>query len=105
MTFKIVRGERFNQDLAEFGAYGAEYSLEWIEEQVNRIDYVIDALIARSPMTWTWFVHTGAPYRAYLFRVGRRTRYWIVYRVDQETETVNLLRFWNGARDPTHFSL
>lgn len=42
---------------------------------------------------------TGAPYRAYLFRVGRRTHYWIIYTVDEDSRLVNVLAFWNASRD------
>jgi mRNA-degrading endonuclease RelE of RelBE toxin-antitoxin system len=44
-----------------------------------------------------------APYRAYLYRVGRRTQYWIVYTVDEQTRTVDILHFWNASRDPERF--
>jgi hypothetical protein len=48
---------------------------------------------------WGYFAFTGAPYRAYLFRVGRRTQYWIIYTVDEEIRTVDILHFWNAMRD------
>jgi hypothetical protein len=47
----------------------------------------------------------GRPYRAYLFRVGRRTQYWIIYTVDEHAGTVDVLSFWNAARDPDSFDL
>jgi hypothetical protein len=56
--------------------------------------------IAESPLTWGYFVFSGAPYRAYLFRIGRRTQYWIVYTVDEEERTVDIVRLWNATRDP-----
>lgn len=32
--------------------------------------------------------------------VGRRTQYWIIYTVDDETRIVDVLHFWNAMRDP-----
>jgi hypothetical protein len=54
----------------------------------------------RVALTWSYFAFTGAPYRAYLFRVGRRTQYWIIYTVDEDARTVDILYFWNASRDP-----
>ena len=54
---------------------------------------------------WSYFPLTGAPYRGYLFRVGRRTQYWIIYTVDEDTRTVDVLLFWNAARDPETIDL
>ena len=46
-----------------------------------------------------WFHETGKPYRAKLFHLATMT-YWIDYAVDDETRTVEILRFWNTAREP-----
>lgn len=54
---------------------------------------------------WSYFPLTGAPYRAYLFRVGRRTQYWIIYTVDEDARTVDILHFWNATRDPDNLDL
>jgi len=37
--------------------------------------------------------------------VGRRTQYWIVYKIDDETRTVDILHFWNAMRDPESFEI
>jgi hypothetical protein len=57
------------------------------------------------PAMWQHFFLTGAPYRAYLFKVSRRTAYWIVYSIDEDMEEINVLRFWNGSRDPEAFEI
>lgn len=36
-------------------------------------------------------------------RVGRRTQYWVVYTVDEQARTVDILQFWNASRDPERF--
>jgi hypothetical protein len=56
--------------------------------------------LRESPLTWAYFPLIGAPYRAYLFRVGRRTQYWIIYTVDEDARTVDVISFWNAMRDP-----
>jgi hypothetical protein len=61
--------------------------------------------LGESPLTWTYFVFTGPPYRAYLFRVGRRTQYWVIYTVDEDNRTVDILHFWNASRDPDTLDL
>jgi plasmid stabilization system protein ParE len=59
-------------------------------------------LIANTPHAFSFFHETGAPYRAKLFKLAR-TAYWIVYTVNDDTGTVDILRFWNAAREPgTH---
>jgi hypothetical protein len=64
------------------------------------LDRILSLQLGETPLTWSYFAFTGAPYRAYLFRVGRRTQYWIIYSVDDDTRTVDVLRFWNASRDP-----
>ena len=77
-----------------------DYSEDFALEQIERLDRIIARNLGESPLTWPHFPFTGAPYRAYLFRVGRRTQYWIVYTVDEEQRTVDILLFWNAMRDP-----
>jgi len=40
-----------------------------------------------------------------LFRVGRRTQYWVIYTVDEEAGVVDILHFWNAMRDPETFDV
>ena len=89
--------------IEDFAAYLRHYSEDFAIEQIDRLDRVIAANIAQSPMTWGYFAFTGAPYRGYLFRVGRRTQFWIIYTVDEITRTVDILHFWNAMRDPDSF--
>jgi len=37
--------------------------------------------------------------------VGRRTQYWIVYTVGEDSRTVDILQFWNASRDPEPLDL
>lgn len=105
MIYQIRRSPTFLRDVEDFGRYCSDYSREFVEEQFERLTFAIETLIAGAPWTWAYFVHSGEPYRAYLFRVGQRTRFWIVYSIDEEASAVNLLRFWGAARDPRRFAI
>src|SRR5262249_59037210 len=88
------------QNMREFAEYLSDYDQQFADEQVERLDRLLSVNIAGSPLTWGYFPLTGAPYRGYLFRVGRHTQYWIVYTVDEDSRGVHIVRFWNTSRDP-----
>ena len=104
MSFRLRIDALAQQEIDEFAAYTAAYSEEFAAEQFTRLVGALSE-IADGPPRWTYFVLTGAPYRASLFRVGRRTQYWIIYTVDEDEHTVNVLRFWNAGRDPEALNL
>jgi plasmid stabilization system protein ParE len=87
----------------EFAKYLGAYSEAFAREQIDRLDRVLAANVVQAPHTWGFFPLTGAPYRSYLFRVGRRTQYWIVYVITESERTVDVLHFWNAMRDPERF--
>jgi plasmid stabilization system protein ParE len=103
MTFDIRFDAQALRDIDQFVAYQRDYSEDFALKQIDRLDIVFRRALAQSPLTWGYFFVTGAPYRAYLFRVGRRTQYWIVYTVDLEKRHVDILRFWNARRDTEAF--
>ena len=100
MTFRVRIDPVAQQHIDQFAVYLRDYSEEFAIEQIDRLDRIIAVHLAGSPLTWSYCPFTGAPYRAYLFRVGRRTQYWIIYTVDEDSRTVDILHFWNAARDP-----
>lgn len=105
MTYRVVKAPRAQAEMAQFAAYAADYSDEFASEQFTRLNHILSVELAEAPLMWSYFYVTGAPYHAYLFRVGRRTHFWIVYTVDEETRTVNVLRFWNAGKDPVTFQV
>ena len=105
MTFAIVLDANFIRDVEKFAEYAAAYSDEFAREQFMRLNRILTTDLAEAPRTWGFFFVTGAPYRAYLFRVGRRTSYWIVYAIDEDARRVNVLRFWNASRDAETFKI
>jgi mRNA-degrading endonuclease RelE of RelBE toxin-antitoxin system len=100
MTFRLRIAPRAQRHIEEFAAYLREYSEDLAIEQMDRLNRILSANLGESPLTWSYFAFSGAPYRAYLFRVGRRTQYWIIYTVDEDSRTVDILHFWNAMRDP-----
>lgn len=78
MTFEIRIDEIAQNEIEEFIAFQREYSAEFAEAQIDRLVRIFEHQIAQAPFMWGFFFVTGAPYHAYLFRIGRRTSYWIV---------------------------
>ena len=105
MTFRVRIDPVAQRQIDEFAVYLRGYDEEFAIEQIGRLDRIIALNLGETPLTWSHFALTGAPYRAYLFRVGRRTHYWLIYTVDEETRTVDLLQFWNAMRDPEALEL
>lgn len=89
--------------MSAFARYCRKYSRRFWEAQETQLAHVLETWLPESPRTWSYFVLTGAPYRAYLFVAGERTKYWIVYRIDEQTRTVHIVRMWNAARNPRLF--
>lgn len=105
MAYALRITPRAQKHIDEFAAYLRDYSERIATEQIDRLIEALAVHIAESPLTWSYFIFTGAPYRAYLFRVGRRTQYWIIYTVDEDSRTVDILHFWNTSRDPERLRL
>ncbi len=103
MTYRVRIAPIAQSQIDRFAKYLREYSEDFAIEQIRR--RILQFNIAESPLMWSYFPLTGAPYRGYLFRVGRRTQYWIIYTVDEPNLTVHVLSFWNTARDPDTLDL
>jgi mRNA-degrading endonuclease RelE of RelBE toxin-antitoxin system len=105
MSFRVRIDSVAARQIDRFVTYLREYSEDFAIEQIERLDRILHYNLAVSPLMWSYFPLTGPPYRAYLFRVGRRTQYWIVYTVDEDARTVDILLFWNASRDPETIEL
>ena len=105
MSFRIRIDPVALREIDQFAAYLRDYSEDFAIEQIERLDRIFQFNLGESPLTWNYFPLTGAPYRAYLFRVGRRTQFWIIYTVNEDTRTVDILSFWNATRDPEAIDL
>jgi len=105
MTFRVRIAPLAQRHIDEFAAYLRDYDERFAIEQLDRLDQVLSIHLGEMALTWGHFSLTGAPYRAYLFRVGRHTQYWIIYTVDETSRMVDVLHFWNAMRDPESLDL
>jgi mRNA-degrading endonuclease RelE of RelBE toxin-antitoxin system len=105
MTYRVRVDPVAQEQIDRFADYLSKYDEDFAIEQIGRLDRILRADLAEAPLTWGYFPLTGVPYRGYLFRVGRRTQYWIIYTVDEDSRTVDILSFWNTARDPDTIDL
>jgi hypothetical protein len=100
MTFRVRIDPVAQRHIDEFAAYLHNYSEEFAIEQIEKLDRIISVNLGESPLIWSYFAFTGAPYRAYLFRVGRRTQYWIIYTVDDGTRRLGQSTFSISGMPP-----
>ncbi len=99
---RLVRtSERARKDIREVFGYIRRQNAQIAGRHLVRLDASINS-IARSPTAWSHFFLTGAPYRAKLFEIGRAS-FWIVCRLDEATEAIEILRIWNSRQDPGEF--
>ena len=105
MSYSIRIDGRAQSEIDHCASWMSGYSENFMLAQLDRIEEVFTGTLARSPAMWSYFFITGAPYRGYLFKVGRRTSFWIVYKIDEEARRVDILRFWNASRDAKAFSV
>ena len=77
MTYRVRIDPVAQGQIDHFAEYLSKYDEDFAVEQIERLDRILQTNLAEAPLTWGYFPLTGAPYRSYLFRVGRRTHYWI----------------------------
>jgi hypothetical protein len=105
MSFRLRIDPLAQRHIDQFAIYLRDYSEDFALEQIERLDRILNIDLGHSPFSWAYFPLTGAPYRGYLFRVGRRTHYWIIYTADEDNQCVDVLSFWNSTRDPGSIDL
>lgn len=101
VRFDRVALEEINDFLTYLSDYDADVS-KWYE---NSIKQIIDRDLREHPDRYPWFWKSGPPFRARLFTVSRRTKYWIIYEVNEQNRFITVLRFWNASRDPSKLKL
>jgi hypothetical protein len=77
-----------------------EYAEDTARKYAEAFYDVVERLIAVNPQAFSFFRETGPPYRAFLFSISRRTKFWIIYTIADDRREISLLRFWNTARKP-----
>lgn len=100
LKYALIRTPSFVEDYREFIAYLAEFDEALAVRHFQRFEEALLEILTGAPYRHAFFKETGPPYRAKLFRVGKRT-FWIIYSV--EGDAITLWRFWDSARRPrTH---
>jgi plasmid stabilization system protein ParE len=103
MKYRAVIDVLAQRDIDEFYEYLRRYSENTARKYVEAFFDAIERTVAIFPHSFSFFAEVGAPYKAFLFTVSRRTAYWVIYTVDDEKNEVRILRFWNASRQPgTH---
>jgi hypothetical protein len=103
MSYRVDFDLQALAQVDEFLAYLRNYSPAAAEKHYAAFQHVVEAYLAERPHSFAFFRETGAPYRAFLFRVSRQTSYWVIYRIYEDEWLVRVLRFWNTSREPgTH---
>jgi plasmid stabilization system protein ParE len=104
MIYALLHTPSFERDVVEWASYLRRVDATASKKYFNLLDEALLDSIAASPSRYSYFHETGAPYRARLFRMAG-TAYWIIYKVNEETQSVELPRFWNSARKPPSHGL
>jgi hypothetical protein len=63
MTFRVRIDPVALRQIDEFAAYLRNYDEDFAVEQIERLDRILSANLGESPLTWSYFAFTGAPYR------------------------------------------
>jgi plasmid stabilization system protein ParE len=92
-------------EIEDFLTYLSDFDPDVSARYETLLDQLIDLDLSTSPMRYSWFWKFGPPYRGRLFHVSRRTKFWIIYTVDEAHRRVDILRFWNASRDPSKLKL
>jgi hypothetical protein len=103
MSYRVDFSVEAIVHIDEYFSYLRRYSRATAEKYKLALQKSIDEYLVDSPETFAFYWETGAPYRAFLFRVSRRTAYWVIYRVYNNERIVRVLRFRSTANEPgTH---
>ena len=103
MPYEIHRNSRVSRDIRQFARYlRREAGTAIARNYLEALEHDLEIVIANNPNAFAWFHETGEPYRAKLFRLAR-SRFWIIYTVDDQRQRIEIIRLWNAARQPeTH---
>jgi hypothetical protein len=105
VAYRLALSARAKRDIDEFLERLADYDPATASRFEMELQNAVNKHVLEWPVMWGYFYLLGRPYRGYLFRVSRRTSYWVVYCVDEAQELVKVARFWNCARDEGQFEV
>jgi plasmid stabilization system protein ParE len=103
VSYRVVIDDFAQRDIDSFYEYLRRYSQKTAGKFAEAFYDGIERTIAEYPHSFSFFSELGAPYKAFLFTVSRRTAFWMIYSIDKSESEVRILRLWNASREPgTH---
>jgi plasmid stabilization system protein ParE len=78
LKYRVVIDVLAQRDIDDFYKYLRRYSENTARKHVEAFYDVIEQTIAVFPHSFAFFAEMGAPYKAFLFTISRRTAYWVV---------------------------
>jgi plasmid stabilization system protein ParE len=103
MRNRVRLSRTAQNDLADLHEYLSGYSVAAANRVVANLGRVLEYDVAINPILYGWFYLLGCPLRARLFRISRRTQYWIVYEYREDLDLIFVHRIWNASRNPAAF--
>ena len=92
MAYRVLFSREAEEDIHLLSNYLSRYSEDTARYYMNDLVSCIMRNVAVRPLTWQYFYLTGAPFRAYLYKISRRSAYWVVYQVNNTENAVDILR-------------
>ncbi|MFM9976058.1 MAG: type II toxin-antitoxin system RelE/ParE family toxin [Beijerinckiaceae bacterium] len=105
MRNKIRFSAYAQRDIADLHDYLSAHSTKTADAIIADLERILMTDIAINPVVYGWFYLLHEPFRARLFRVSRRTQFWIIYEYSEATRLVLVHRLWNASRNPSAFEL
>ena len=103
MTYRLFITPRAQREIQEFVEHLRAYSEGFAEEQLARLSFEVSTYVLQTPFLWNYFFLTGDPYHGYLFRIGQRHHYWVIYSIGETDRAVHVVRFWSANQDSENF--
>jgi plasmid stabilization system protein ParE len=85
--------------------YLSHYSVASADKALAEIGRALRVDIAPKPAHLRLVLSDWLAYRARLFRIFRRTQFWIIYEFRDDIRRIDVLRIWNASRNPAAFEL
>jgi len=105
MPYRVEIGAAAVRQIDHFLEYLRRYSDESAEKYKAALQDVFDTYLSMTPTFFGHFRETGAPNYTFLFSAMPRQTFWIIYRVDEESRTVRVLRFHSTSLDDSSHGL
>jgi plasmid stabilization system protein ParE len=103
MKYEISIAKSALRDLDSLFNWLAPLNPNAAERHKQGVVETIERELRYHPKIFAHFWITGPPFRARLYHVSHRTKFWIVYHINGQRGVVTVVRLWNASRDPSKF--